>query len=497
MIRIILLLLTLIPLTVFGKPINTEHEIFFKGSDYELHIYHIKGHKPGKTLLLIGGIQGDEPGGYLSADLYSDIELEKGNLIIVPRANLKSIILGQRAPDGDMNRQFHDEANPGPMKKVVEQLKKVMGEADLFLHLHDGWGFHRPIYIDELRNPSRYGQSLIVDTESFSCSDGEILELGKQGRDILSRVNTKISNKDHYLHFFDTKTSDTATKHKAMRKTATYYALRKHCLPAYGVEASKNLSSLKLKVLYHNLVINEFMADMGIIPITPRILVPKTQLHFAKVEINGKPQVIPEGKTLGVKKGDRIKITDITTNFPRGISCDLLGYGDLNDIGQSFTLNKDSKLIIRKEGKTIASIDILITEGDQTTSDPVLISKTKSKHRVFIVEVNGTNKALLNNETLVVNKLDVVKFIASFGDGSNSESPLINVKGWVPKSGGNNKGDDRNYNIVIGKDNFMKRYSRHGKGKTFPVIAEDTQGKKLGRVWVRIKKTDTTKLSAR
>ena len=55
--------------------------------------------------MLIGGIQGNEPGGFLSADLYADMSLEKGNLIVVPRANFYSILLNKRGPHGDMNRK--------------------------------------------------------------------------------------------------------------------------------------------------------------------------------------------------------------------------------------------------------------------------------------------------------------------------------------------------------------------------------------------------------
>lgn len=44
------------------------HTVFFEGTDHELHVYNIYGEIPGKTLLLIGGIQGDEPGGFLSVD---------------------------------------------------------------------------------------------------------------------------------------------------------------------------------------------------------------------------------------------------------------------------------------------------------------------------------------------------------------------------------------------------------------------------------------------
>jgi predicted deacylase len=56
-----------------------------------LNIHKIYGKKPGPTLMLIGGIQGNEPGGFFSADLYADMSLEKGNLIVVPRANFYSI----------------------------------------------------------------------------------------------------------------------------------------------------------------------------------------------------------------------------------------------------------------------------------------------------------------------------------------------------------------------------------------------------------------------
>jgi len=79
---------------------------FFHNTDYELNIYRINGKIPGKTILIIGGIQGDEPGGFLSADLYADMELVRGNLIVVPRANYYSIILNRRQVNEDMNRKF-------------------------------------------------------------------------------------------------------------------------------------------------------------------------------------------------------------------------------------------------------------------------------------------------------------------------------------------------------------------------------------------------------
>ena len=53
-------------------------EIYFKNTPYELNVYRINGRQPGKTMLIIGGIHG-EPGGYLSADHYVEMKLEKEN----------------------------------------------------------------------------------------------------------------------------------------------------------------------------------------------------------------------------------------------------------------------------------------------------------------------------------------------------------------------------------------------------------------------------------
>jgi len=86
-----------------GKPAQQrpgrQHLVYFADTPNELNVYRVFGARDGKTLMLIGGIQGDEPGGFLSADLYADIALQQGNLIVVPRANFYSIMLNNRGPD--------------------------------------------------------------------------------------------------------------------------------------------------------------------------------------------------------------------------------------------------------------------------------------------------------------------------------------------------------------------------------------------------------------
>lgn len=86
--------LTVLAVILLCKNTNAQiiHEVFLPNTDHELNVYRIFGDQPGKTIMLIGGIQGDEPGSYLTADLYADIHLKKGNLITRFSSILKALL---------------------------------------------------------------------------------------------------------------------------------------------------------------------------------------------------------------------------------------------------------------------------------------------------------------------------------------------------------------------------------------------------------------------
>ncbi len=181
---------------------ETSRRVYFKGSDAELDVYFIKGSTPGPTVLLLGGIQGDEPGGYLAADLYADIALKKGNMIVVPRANFVSIVSNQRGHVGDMNRKFAGRLNPSDRDTaVVGMIKELMQQSDFFLNLHDGSGYYSPAWESSLRNPMRFGQSIIADMEALTLPGGTVLDMGGIVRRVLDRVNSQITNPEHMFQF--------------------------------------------------------------------------------------------------------------------------------------------------------------------------------------------------------------------------------------------------------------------------------------------------------
>ncbi|MBW1700520.1 MAG: hypothetical protein JRJ50_00120 [Deltaproteobacteria bacterium] len=351
---LVLYLMIQIPLFFSPPPAlsQREHLVYFPNTVYELNVYKIYGKQPGKTLMLIGGIQGNEPGGFLSADLYADMSLEKGNLIVVPRANFYSILLNKRGPHGDMNRKFtHEDTADSMEDKIVSILKKLIGQSDYLLNLHDGSGYYYPKYIDKWRNPMRFGQSIIADCDVYTVPGTDrLINLGDMARKVIAKVNLYVKNELYKFHFNNTETGDPDSAHKQQRKSATYYALTKHHIPAFGVETSKFLPSIDLKVRYHNLVINTFMKHFDIIPEHPGIALDPPILKYLVLSINGKTATVAKDRqSIYLRAGDSIYVSHIEANYERGLSLDILGYGDLNDFRKNIVITRNTRLIVRKD----------------------------------------------------------------------------------------------------------------------------------------------------
>lgn len=472
------IILTLLTILIFSLPAlaverpSHIHEVYFEGTNYELHIYRINGRSDGNTMLIIGGIQGDEPGGFLSADLYSDLALEKGNLIVVPRANLKSVILFNRGVDGDMNRLFKGDKGGDISGKVVEKLEGLINESDILLNLHDGWGFHRPTYVDKARNPNRFGQSIIIDADTFICRDNASLKLGDMAKRVLEEVNAKIENKDLHLHLFDTKTGDANSVFKDMRKTATWYALTNVCVPAFGIEGSKSVKSIEQNVLYHNYVVNEFMKEMDIVPEQPRVMIVKPEMTEALLKINDETFHARPGDTVSVNNGDKVEVVYVESNYTRGITCDILGYGSLNDMNKPLEISGNTKIIFRKDNSKIGEIYI---KSEIKAPDKIVSANVDGAQTlwVFLMKVDGKYQTVADGGRLNVKNGSSIEFVKLFSDTVFDANKSINIKGWYPRDVDQNIGDDRGYKITFPDVRIMKKYSVDSAGKVFPVIVGD------------------------
>lgn len=214
-----------------------------------------------KTVLVIGGIQGDEPGGFSAANLLATrYEIRDGSLWVVPNLNFPSIIKRSRGLHGDMNRKFSVLDENDPEFDTVRRIQELIDEpaVKLVLNLHDGSGYYRPTYIDKLRNPGRWGQSVIIDQEFLP--DTEFMsELNNAAIQVAEKTNSGLLKEKDKIHVHNTRTVE---GDKEMEKSLSYYAVRRN-KAAFGLEASKELAVAE-RVYYHLSMIEEFLRMAGV-----------------------------------------------------------------------------------------------------------------------------------------------------------------------------------------------------------------------------------------
>lgn len=216
--------------------------------------------QPGPTLLVIGGIQGDEPGGFNAASLLAtEYKITRGEVWVVPNLNFESIIKRSRGVHGDMNRKFKDLTHADPEYQTVQKIKDIIRDkqVDIILNLHDGSGFYHPQYIDQQRNPARWGQSLIIDQDEVEgMAFGQLNIIAQH---ITRQANQRIKQHEHYYYV---KNTHTRLGNREMEKTLTYYAIQ-HGKSAFGIEASKSFDT-PYRAYYHLNMVESFMAFLGI-----------------------------------------------------------------------------------------------------------------------------------------------------------------------------------------------------------------------------------------
>lgn len=367
------------PPALAGAAGQCERLVFLAGTPHELEVYRIKGRLNGPTAMILGGIHGDEPGAYLSADLYADLTLKRGQLIVIPRANFKSIIHNHRGTDGDMNRKFALLEADDPEAQVVAILKSLMAESDLLLTMHDGSGFYRPTWESDLANPNRYGQSIIADAGQYlHPKTGHNIDLQDYANKVIARINKDIDDPLHKFHFFNMETDSDASAYKEHRNSATYYALTKIGIPAFCIETSKQLPSMGMKIHQHNLAINAFLDLFGLELEQPGLFASPPGLSHLVISVNNSLLLAAApGHTLLLAPGDTIEVVHIASNVERGLTVQMEKQGSLNDLNKPFRLDQPTSLVVRKDKDILGRVNIEPLPGAANQTAPRLLGEAK------------------------------------------------------------------------------------------------------------------------
>jgi len=457
---------------------ETIHKVYLKGTDSQLDVYFIKGRLPGPTMLLLGGIQGNEPGGYLAADLYADLSLKTGNLVVVPRANLSSIVKDERGLRGDMNRKFSGNPLPGDQEgRVVSIIKELMSQSDFFLNLHDGSGFYSDEWESPIRNPMRYGQSLIADADVHDRNDGKVLKLGETAKRVIERVNSQIANPDHIFRFNNHRTVEPTSRHKEQRSSATFHAMTQLGIPAFGIETSKEIPDYRLRVHYQTIVINAFMQEFGIEPDHPKIYLESPYLKYLIISIEGQtPIVVGNGDTLKVQPGDTVRIVHIESNYSRGLTARFAdSVSRLNDLNYDVRIRNNTTLEVRKDRFLIGKIPVEVVQRWSGRGSRGI--RVEPRVDYFIVRVNERNHIVEPGEELTVARGDTLQILDPITnlDKEMKTGLRMDLRGFQSES---NPREDRGHLINTDKD-LQEKYGAPRE----EVISFPLQAKLHGRVF--------------
>ncbi|GAA8841918.1 DL-carboxypeptidase Csd4 [Helicobacter pylori] len=211
-------------------------------------------------LLLLAGIQGDEPGGFNAANLFlMHYSVLKGLVEVVPVLNRPSMLRNHRGLYGDMNRKFAALDKNDPEYPTIQEIKSLIAKPniDAVLHLHDGGGYYRPVYVDAMLNPKRWGNCFIIDQDEVK---------GAKFPNLLAFANNTIESINaHLLHpieEYHLKNTRTAQGDTEMQKALTFYAINQK-KSAFANEASKELP-LASRVFYHLQAIEGLLNQLNI-----------------------------------------------------------------------------------------------------------------------------------------------------------------------------------------------------------------------------------------
>jgi hypothetical protein len=224
--------------------------------------YKLEGKNEGPTLLVFGGIHGNEPGGYFSASILAKhYSVQTGNIWVIPNTNKESILKYRRSLNGDLNRKFSKISDNDPDHDIIQGVKSLITDpqVDVILNLHDGHGFFRQQYQNTIFNPGAWGQTCVIDQLKLD-NNNSYNDLGCMAEKVSKKLNQHLLQNHHS---FNVRNTQTKKKKNAMQHSLTYFAINNN-KAAFAIETSKELQTTEQKVYYQLRAIEAFMQIMGI-----------------------------------------------------------------------------------------------------------------------------------------------------------------------------------------------------------------------------------------
>jgi hypothetical protein len=125
-----------------------EERAIMAGTPFETPLYIFGSGGPGPVTLALGGVHGNEPGGWLAADRVVDrLRPDAGALLVIPHVNNVSMAQFVRTTDeiGDINRAYPGKADGSPAQMIALEIMNAVHEfhVSLLVDMHESWAFYK------------------------------------------------------------------------------------------------------------------------------------------------------------------------------------------------------------------------------------------------------------------------------------------------------------------------------------------------------------------
>ncbi|MDA0352963.1 MAG: succinylglutamate desuccinylase/aspartoacylase family protein [Chloroflexi bacterium] len=165
------------------------------GTPWETPVYINRSGEPGPRTMILGGVHGNEPGGWQAAGEIADWMPDRGLTVVIPRANIVATrVIERTLPElGDLNRFYPgvplETANGFPMQWMAYSIIQLAREFEvsLLLDLHESWGF----FNERTQNGTAFlGQTI---TNGADVAESERIEA------IVNEVNEQVSDREQLV----------------------------------------------------------------------------------------------------------------------------------------------------------------------------------------------------------------------------------------------------------------------------------------------------------
>ncbi len=182
---VLILFLFCFPQTAFLQITSVEY--ICVGTDYETPVYITKTDSKKPTIMIVAGTHGNEKAGIKAAEYLKDnLLIERGTLIIIPRANILACEENVRCfpAEINLNRVYPGNPQGNSIEKLASEIFNLMKRYDigLLVDLHESIEFYK-------KNPKNYGQTLVIDSDDDYLQSLSSFIVDEMNKDIVEDSN--------------------------------------------------------------------------------------------------------------------------------------------------------------------------------------------------------------------------------------------------------------------------------------------------------------------